>query len=130
MLDEDLRKDVDGRQGVQRDGAVTGPHQVDPEHTGQVRRTHLVDEALLRHLRRTHVRFFNQDADTFNLWRFLRRFFCLLTYHVQETQQELCDDKVMLRKTFHDLFTPADPQAALHISQEITTFVRIKQSHG
>lgn len=53
MLDEDLRKDVDGRQGVQRDGAVTGPHQVDPEHTGQVRRTHLVDEALLRHLRRT-----------------------------------------------------------------------------
>lgn len=46
----------------------------------------------------------------------VRVFVCFTqTYHVEETQQELCDDEVMFRKTFHDLFTPADPQTALHV---------------
>lgn len=37
------------------------------------------------------------------------------THHVEETQQVLCYDEMMFRKTFHHLFTPADPQTALHI---------------
>lgn len=37
-----------------------------------------------------------------------------VTHRVEETQQELGDDEMMFRKTFHDLFTPADPQTALH----------------
>lgn len=54
MLDEDLREHVDGGQSAQGDGAVTGPHQVHAENTRQVRRRHLVDDALLTHLRGTH----------------------------------------------------------------------------
>lgn len=37
-----------------------------------------------------------------------------VTHRVEETQQELGDDEMMFRKTFHDLFTSADPQTALH----------------
>lgn len=37
-----------------------------------------------------------------------------VTHRVEETQQELGHDVMMLRKTFHDVFTPADPQTALH----------------
>lgn len=54
VFDEDLGEDVDGHQSAQRDGAVSRPDQVHPEHAGQVRRTHLVDDALLRHLTTTH----------------------------------------------------------------------------
>lgn len=53
VFDEDLGEDVDGHQGAQRDGAVSRPDQVHPEHAGQVRRTHLVHDALLRHLKTT-----------------------------------------------------------------------------
>lgn len=51
MFDQDLGEDVDGSQSRQRDRTLTRPNQVHPEHTGQVRRTHLVDDAFLRHLR-------------------------------------------------------------------------------
>ena len=51
MLDENLSEDVDGRQSSQRDGTMARPNQVHPEHTGQIRRTHLVHNALLRHLK-------------------------------------------------------------------------------
>lgn len=57
MFDEDVGEDVDGRQRGQRDGTVARPDQVHPEHTGQVGRTHLVDEALPRHLKATDRRF-------------------------------------------------------------------------
>lgn len=50
VFDEDLGEDVDWCQRRQRDGAVTRPNQVDPKHTGQVGRAHLVDDALPRHL--------------------------------------------------------------------------------
>ncbi len=50
MFNEDLGEDVDGSQRRQRDGAVTRPQQVHSEHAGQIRRTHLVHDALLRHL--------------------------------------------------------------------------------
>lgn len=63
----------------------------------------------------------------------VRVFVCFTqTYHVEETQQELCDDEVMFRKTFHDLFTPADPQTALHVWQKTnnnSAFVRIRVTH-
>lgn len=54
VFDEDLCEDVDGSQSGERDRAVTRPNQVHPENTGQVRRTHLVDDALLRHLTTTN----------------------------------------------------------------------------
>lgn len=50
MFDEDLGEDVDGGQSGQRDRTLARPNQVHPEHTGQIRRTHLVHDALLRHL--------------------------------------------------------------------------------
>ncbi len=50
MFDEDLGEDVDGGQGGQRDRTLTRPNQVHPEHAGQIGRTHLVHDALLRHL--------------------------------------------------------------------------------
>lgn len=50
MFDEDLSEDVDWCKSTERDGAVTRPQQVDSKHTGQVGRTHPVDDALLRNL--------------------------------------------------------------------------------
>lgn len=52
VLDEDLCEDVDGGQSAEGHRAVTWPHQVDPKHAGQVRRTHPVHDALLGHLMR------------------------------------------------------------------------------
>lgn len=52
VFDEDLGEDVDGRERTQRDGAVARPHHVDPEDARQVGGAHLVDDALLGHLRR------------------------------------------------------------------------------
>lgn len=54
VFDEDLREDVDGSQSAERDRTVTRPNQVHPENTGQVGRTHLVDDALLGHLTATN----------------------------------------------------------------------------
>lgn len=50
VLDQDLGEDVDGGQGAERHGALTRPHQVDPEHAGQVGGAHPVNDALLGHL--------------------------------------------------------------------------------
>lgn len=55
VLYEDLCEDVDGRERPQWRGAVSRPHHVHPEHTGQVGRAHLVDQALLGHLWREGV---------------------------------------------------------------------------
>lgn len=41
----------------------------------------------------------------------------LQRHRVQEAQQELGDDEMMFRKTFNDVFTPGDPQTALHIEE-------------
>lgn len=48
VFNEDLSKDVDGHQSGQRDGTLPRPNQVHPENTGQVRWTHLINNALLR----------------------------------------------------------------------------------
>lgn len=53
VFDEEFGEDVDRHQSSERDRTVTRPNKVYPEDTGQVRRTHLVHDALLGHLRRT-----------------------------------------------------------------------------
>lgn len=85
VLDEDLSEDVDGGQSAKGHGAVTRPHQVDPKHAGQVRRTHPVHNALLGHLMRNptslHTYYCRPTAYFMSMsdWYFLSRYDTLIS---------------------------------------------------